>query len=63
MEKTKKIQLVLMVEDEIYKYLKLMSTLENIPMSGIVTVLVEEDMLDNEKIIHQFHDFIFQSRN
>lgn len=53
-------QRVLMFPDELYLYLKVMSILENVSMSEVVTVLVKADMLKNEKIVAQFKDIIFK---
>jgi hypothetical protein len=63
MDKLPKKQLVLMVDDDIYSYLKIKSVTEGLPMNAIVTVLVEEDMINNEHIVKNFLDYIFKNHN
>ena len=55
-------QIVLNVEDYVYRYLKLSSMVEELSMSALVTVMVDDDMAENVEICKKHAEYIYKNR-
>lgn len=55
-------QMNLTVDDYIYNYIKILSTVEQLPMNVILTVMIEDSMNENAELCRKYSDFIHKNR-
>jgi hypothetical protein len=60
MGKETKKQQIIMMNEEHYRYLKIISMVEDLSMSAIVITLIEEDMGENQELIMKYKDILYK---